>query len=142
MIRHAEIYRIWLPLIFAGYLLASHAVLQDESIISFFAQFYSVRETFMNRADIGKATSRADDGNSGARVTLEKEKACILFGWCFQLLPFGIEGVEYGFSIGYLVNHEIDCPYYSLWFYLAVIGQKISRTVKLHIPVVCTTIQW
>jgi len=57
--------------IFTGSCLTPHAVLQDESIISFLAQLYGVRETLMNRSDVGKATARTHDGKWGPRPALE-----------------------------------------------------------------------
>ncbi len=125
----------------AGSLLTSHAVLQDENIISFLAKLYGVRETFMNRTDIGKATARTHDGKRNPGLPLKEEKTGVPFRWVFLLLPLCVDVVEDNLSIGHLVNHVIDCLHYSLRFYVAMIRQERPHSTQLHIPVVRTIVQ-
>src|SRR4030042_2604571 len=127
--------------IFAGYSLTSYAVLQDESVISFLAQLSGVREPFMNRTDIGKATARTHDGKRSSGLALKEEKAGVPFRWVFLLLPLRVEVVEDNLSFGHLVNHVIDCVHHSLRFYVAMIWQERPHASQLHILVVCTIVQ-
>jgi hypothetical protein len=128
--------------IFTGYSLTPHAVLEDESVISLIAELHSVRETFMNRTDIGKTTTRTHDGERSPGLALKEEKACVPFRWVFLLLSLRVEVVEDNLSFGHLVNYVIDCVHHSLRFYAAMIRQERPYTAQSHIPVVCTIVQW
>src|SRR4029079_5881435 len=83
-------------------------VLQHECVVSELADLLRVRKSLVERADIGEAASRRDQGERGPGLAAKEEESGVALRSIRSLLRFGVEIEEDCLAGADVVDHAIQ----------------------------------